>query len=65
MAQGHPDAWDYPLAFMWNEARIARDRINGQTATEATLLFQTIQAVWSGKVDNFKRSIEGLIHGNE
>lgn len=65
MAEGHADAWHYPLAFLWNESRIARQRINGLIATESLLMYSAITAVWSGKLDNLNESIRSLRDGCE
>ncbi len=35
---GHPDAPDYPLAFMWEESQLVVERINSMLATETSLL---------------------------
>lgn len=37
-ANGHPSASRYPLAYLWNEAVFARDRINGILKTHAVLM---------------------------
>jgi hypothetical protein len=63
MAEGHPFAQEYPLAFMWNEARIARERVNSQTITETLMLFQAVQTVWSGKIDGLNKAIQELRDG--
>ncbi|AAQ63365.2 tail length tape measure protein [Burkholderia phage BcepNazgul] len=65
MAEGHPDAWDYPLAVLWNESRISRQRINGLIATEALLTYAAIFAVWSGDVKALNEKVRSLRDGNE
>ncbi len=65
MAEGHPDSWDYPLALLWNESRIAQQRINGVLATESLLIYEAIAAVYTGKLDTLKESIRSLRNGNE
>ena len=49
MSEGHPHARKYPLAMLWTEAELARERVNGRLATEATLLHQVAVAVLAPK----------------
>lgn len=37
VSDGHSDAPDYPIAFMWEEHELAVERQNYRIATEATL----------------------------
>jgi hypothetical protein len=61
LANGHPDAWEYPLGMVWDEARIVVDRDNGMEATRAVLLQLAVSSVLSkegGKA--FREQIEKL-----
>jgi len=63
MAEGHPQARKYPLAMLWTEAELARERINAQLATEATLMHQVGIAVTAPKGKGFapfKKLVEKL-----
>ena len=40
----------YPIAYLWNEVKFTRDRMNAVMTTEAVIMKATIsQAVWGGK----------------
>lgn len=56
LAEGHPNARFYPIAVLWSEARIARQRINAKMVMEATLLQTAVSTVLGGKkaTKNFK-----------
>jgi hypothetical protein len=45
---GYGVAYRLPLAVLWTEARIVRDRINNRMATEATLLKTAVVDVIAG-----------------
>jgi hypothetical protein len=38
LANGHPDAGDYPIAMVWDEAEIVVDRKNGELVTVAVVI---------------------------
>jgi hypothetical protein len=64
MSEGHPEAWKYPIGFMWTEARIARERINIKMATESVLIQQAVLSIWSGDKDGiFRKTIGSLQNG--
>lgn len=66
MSQGHTQAHRYPLSKLWIEVEIVRERINAQTATEASLIHSAIVAVLSldGKgVKNFDNQLRKLTDG--
>ena len=45
LANGHPDAWSYPLGFLFQEAGIVVERLNTQAATDASLLQLAISSI--------------------
>lgn len=49
MSEGHWEARHYPVAMVWSEARIVRQRRAGRMKTEAALQEQVIAAVLSAK----------------
>lgn len=50
LSQGHVGATQYPIAYLWNEVKFTRDRMNAVMTTEAVIMKATIsQAVWGGK----------------
>lgn len=66
MAEGHPCARKYPLAMLWTEAELARERVNARLATEATLLHQVAIAVLTPKgrgVKHLTKTLRKLQHG--
>lgn len=61
MAQGHPDAKDYPLGVLYYEAAVAQERVNGQLVTEATLMQQAIASNFNKKsAREFRKILESL-----
>lgn len=65
MANGHPDAAEYPLCRMWEEAGYVVQRINGQYATEALVLQVTaISVMHKGGGAEFKKLIKRLTDGS-
>ena len=66
MAEGHRYARKYPLAMLWTEAELARERVNARLATEATLLHQVAIAVLTPKgkgVDHLNKTLRKLQNG--
>lgn len=66
MAEGHLHARKYPLAMLWNEAELVRERVNARFATEATLLHAVAMAVLTPKgkgVDHLKKLVRKLENG--
>lgn len=49
LANGHTEANGYPIAMIWDEARLVGDRLNGQMATEAVLTQMAVSSVLSKK----------------
>jgi hypothetical protein len=63
-SEGHPAASRYPLAYAWNEAAFARQRINGRIATETVLIHAAIvQAIAGG--EHLKTTMEKLTDGRK
>lgn len=60
MAEGHAHARKYPLAMLWTEAELARERVNARLATEAVLLQQVAVAVLTPKGKGVKHLNETL-----
>jgi hypothetical protein len=44
LANGHPEAYDYPLGLLWDEAALVIDRVNALEVTRATLVKLAISA---------------------
>lgn len=42
MSEGHTDAPDYPIAFVWEEIQLVVDRKNRMLASEATVMHAAI-----------------------
>lgn len=56
----------YPLAMLWNEAELVRERVNARLATEAALLHAVAMAVLTPKgkgVGHLNRTLRMLQHG--
>lgn len=50
LSQGHTGATRYPIAYLWNEVRFTRERMNATMTSEAVVMKATIsQAIWGGK----------------
>jgi hypothetical protein len=50
LSQGHIGATRYPIAYLWNEVRFTRNRLNAVMVSEAVVMKATIsQAIWGGK----------------
>ena len=67
LSQGHQSARRYPLAMVWYEAQIARERINHLIATEVTLMHSAMVAIMSPKGDgvrSLKKQLKVLRDGN-
>lgn len=61
---GHPDAAEYPLGLVFDEARLVEDRLNGYFATNAVLTQMAVSALFSkdaGKA--FQEMVTDLIEG--
>jgi len=55
---GHPEAWEYPLGLVDDEARLVIDRLNSQSIT-AALGFQA--AYVSARVERGEEVMQGFI----
>jgi hypothetical protein len=56
----------YPLAVLWTEVEIARERVNGRIATEAVMIHQAAVAVLSPKgkgLTAFNKTLRKLRNG--
>jgi len=49
LAHGHAHARHYPLAMVWSEAQLVRERVNNQIATEVTLMHAAMVAIMAPK----------------
>lgn len=66
MSVGHPDAHSYPLATLWAEVEIARDRQNAEYATQAVLLQNAVSSLLDKEsAKHFKQVIERLNDGKQ
>lgn len=45
MEHGHADAWTYPIGWLQDEARMIRQRIDGELARKLGLLSMLLQAI--------------------
>ena len=63
LAHGHVAARRYPLATVWYESQIIRERVNNQLVTESTLMHAMLGAVISPKDSartNYKKLLKRL-----
>lgn len=49
LSEGHTQARRYPLAFLWSEARIARQRINNRAVQDALVMQAVIGTILDKK----------------
>lgn len=49
LSEGHKDARRYPIATVWYEAQLVRERVNQRIATEATMMHAVAVAVMAPK----------------
>jgi hypothetical protein len=66
ISEGHVYARKYPLAMLWTEAELARERINTRLATEAALLHAVAMAVMTPKgkgVPHLNKTLRMLTRG--
>jgi hypothetical protein len=61
LSEGHADAPHYPIGMVWDESRLAVERINRFHATQAVLTQQAVASILSrdGQKE-FKKTITGL-----
>lgn len=63
---GHPDAWEYTLGQLADEAALIVQRINGQAVTDALLLQNAAASVLSKEgAKQFKKLIKQLSEAGE
>lgn len=61
MAAGHPEAWGYPIGFLWDESNIVLARENSRIHTELSLLQSALTSIFSEKGRAaFKKSMGSL-----
>jgi hypothetical protein len=64
LANGHPDAWDYPLSRVFDEASLIVERRNGELATMAVIIQSATATTGMGaskkSADHFKKLIKTL-----
>jgi hypothetical protein len=64
LAEGHPHARSYPLRMLWDEVRLARDRVNTLLASQALLTQMVVGGMFSKEsVDAFAKAIKELTCG--
>lgn len=49
LANGHPEAWHYPVGFVYVQASYVAERIDGHTATHTSLLRLAVSTILGGK----------------
>lgn len=65
LSEGHAYARHYPLATVWYEAQIVRERINNRMVTETTLMHSAMSAIISEKAfPNLKKRLKDLLNGD-
>lgn len=67
LSEGHVHASRYPLATVWYEAQLVRERVNGRIATETILMHAAMIAVIAPKgagQKNLDKLLKGLRDGN-
>jgi len=42
---GHPEAWSYPLGFLWLESTLVSDRVNALAAQQAQLMQLAVSTI--------------------
>lgn len=61
MAAGHPEAWAYPIGFLWDESNIVLARDNSRIHTELSLLQTAMTSIFSKEGRTaFKESMGSL-----
>lgn len=64
LAEGHVHARHYPLGMVFDEVRIAADRVNGVIATQAMLTQLVVGSVFSKEsAEAFTKQIKRLTNG--
>lgn len=66
MANGHPEAPDYPVHKVWEEAELVVDRINNDVCTETLLLQMAVSSLFSKEAGrDFQKIIKRLSNGGQ
>lgn len=61
ISEGHADAHSYPIGMVWDESRLAVERINRFHATQAVLTQQAVASILSKDgAKEFKNTITEL-----
>jgi hypothetical protein len=62
LSEGHQHARRYPLATLWAEAELVRERVNARIRTESTLMHAVIVSILSSKKDkSAQRHLDSLL----
>jgi hypothetical protein len=72
LANGHPEAYDYPIGLLQDETRFVSDRVNSLEVTRAILLRMAVSTIFSKEAGKqFTKSttelaeLTGVIDGSE
>lgn len=66
MANGHPDAVQYPIHKVWEEADLVTSRLNQVMATETLLLQMAVSSLFNKEAGReFSKIIKRLTDGGE
>lgn len=65
IAEGHVHAGRYPLARVWSEAKLCRQRIGDRIATEGLMMKTVIGAALSGKNTAYNALAKRLRRGDK
>lgn len=66
LSQGHPDAAEYPVHRVWEEAHLVTSRLDQATATETLLLQMAVSSLFSKEAGReFQKIIKRLTDGGE
>ena len=64
LAEGHVHARSYPLRMVWDEVKIARERVNAVLASEALLIQMVVGGMFSKESgEAFNKAIKELTRG--
>ena len=64
LTEGHIDARRYPLRMVWDEVRLARERVNSVIATQALLIQLVVGGMFSKEsIETFNKTIKELTRG--
>lgn len=62
ISEGHQHARRYPLAMLWSEAELVRERVNARIRTETTLMHAVIVSILSPSKDKkAQRHLDNLL----